>query len=453
MRTELEFELLPGIPEIWLDFLHARLPIAPASRDIDSMAGRADAYRRQAANGAHLFRISAAAEEARSARTRDALDRLRQPGTVAVLTGVSPGLLGGPAYQMLKCLTALRICEELSRRNVSAVPVCWIRSYVPSGFPGRSIPLLDAQSEIQSLAIHTSGAADLTPWDRFPEREAAALFSRIREIGRDSFDPETLEIVETAYGAGNTYAQAMAKLLSAFMEDRGLIVCDSCSPDFRRYIRDRMPLSCQDSDSDYVLQSLFFPAAVCVIDYGEIQGFMEAQQKFRALNLFPPLAWPQTSATFADARSRKILERYGLDLTQLYSGAQVLVDRLEKTMPAGAAQRLHRLQQEAENRIDKVRALYSSGRGFEKEVASIRERIVFQLNRLREKSDAACKSRSGTTARHMRRVCNALAPNGRIQERDLAGIQWPLRYSRSVFRSLYDRLDVMNSLHQLIFMD
>ena len=96
-------------------------------------------------------------------------------------------------------------------------------------------------------------------------------------------------------------------------------------------------------------------------------------------------------------------------------------------MPAGAAQRLHRLQQEAENRIDKVRALYSSGRGFEKEVASIRERIVFQLNRLREKSDAACKNRSGTTARHMRRVCNALAPNGRIQERDLAGIQWPLR--------------------------
>jgi uncharacterized protein YllA (UPF0747 family) len=452
MRTELGFELLPGIPEIWLDFLNARLPLAPANRNMDFLAAHADAYRRQAANSEILLRIFAAAAEA-GAPVRDALDRLRQPGTVAVLAGICPGLFGGPAFQTLKCLTALKICEELARRKISAVPVCWIRSFVPATFPGRSIALLDAQSEIQSLTIHTSGAEDFTPWDRLPEREAAALVSRMREIGRDSFDPETLEIIETAYGAGNTYAQATAKLLSAFLEDRGLIVCNSCSPDFRRDLGDGMSLSGEDSASDYVLQSLCFPAAVCVIDYGEIQEYMDAQQKFRALNLLPPLAWPQTSATVGDARSRKILERYGLDLTQLYFGAQSIMDSLEKSMPTGIAQQLYGLQQEAENRIDKVRALYSSGRGFEKEVANIRERIIFQLNRLREKSDAACKNRSGTTARRMRRVCNALTPNGRIQERDLAGIQWPLRYSRNVFRSLYDRLDIMSSLHQLIFMD
>jgi len=64
MRTELEFELLPGIPEIWLDFLNARLPLAPANRNMDFLAAHADAYRRQAANSEILLRIFAAAAEA-----------------------------------------------------------------------------------------------------------------------------------------------------------------------------------------------------------------------------------------------------------------------------------------------------------------------------------------------------------------------------------------------------
>jgi len=453
MRTELEFELLPGIPEIWLDFLRARLTLAPAGRIMDFLAAHADVYRRQAADSEILLRILADSAEARDAPIRDVLDRLRQPGTVAVLAGITPCLFGGPAFQMLKCLTALKICEELSRRTIRAVPICWIRSFVPSAFSGGSIALLDARSNIQLLTVHRSGEPDISPCDALSEGEAGALIPRIREIGRDSYDPETLDIIETAYRPGNTFAEATTELLSSFWEDGGFIVFNSCTPDFRRYARDRLqPCGC-NSDSDYVLQSLFFPAAVRVIDYGEIQETLDAQQTFRALNLLPPLAWPQASATVADLRSQKILDRYGLELTQLYCGVQSLMDGIEKNMPGGIGQRLQSLRQEVEDYIDKVRALFPAERGFEKEVASIRERIVFQLNRLREKSDAACKNRWETAARHLHRVCNALAPNGHIQERDLAAIQWPLRYSRSVFRSLYERLDVMNPIHQLIFMD
>jgi hypothetical protein len=55
--------------------------------------------------------------------------------------------------------------------------------------------------------------------------------------------------------------------------------------------------------------------------------------------------------------------------------------------------------------------------------------------------------------RQISRTCNALAPNGRIQERELGGIQMLLRYSCAALRPLYEKLDILSREHQLIAMD
>ncbi len=55
-----------------------------------------------------------------------ALDKLAQPGTVAVVTGQQVGLFSGPAYTIFKALTAVRLAAELEQRGLSAVPVFWL---------------------------------------------------------------------------------------------------------------------------------------------------------------------------------------------------------------------------------------------------------------------------------------------------------------------------------------
>src|SRR5579884_2230199 len=55
-----------------------------------------------------------------------ALDRLAQPGTVAVVTGQQVGLFSGPAYTIYKALTAVKLTHELSERGIPAVPVFWL---------------------------------------------------------------------------------------------------------------------------------------------------------------------------------------------------------------------------------------------------------------------------------------------------------------------------------------
>src|SRR5438309_1863233 len=54
------------------------------------------------------------------------LEKLRTPGTVAIVTGQQVGLFSGPAYTVYKALTAIRIARELTARGVPAVPVFWL---------------------------------------------------------------------------------------------------------------------------------------------------------------------------------------------------------------------------------------------------------------------------------------------------------------------------------------
>src|SRR6202011_900207 len=54
------------------------------------------------------------------------LERLAQPGAVAVVTGQQVGLFSGPAYTIYKALTAARVAESLTSQGITAVPVFWL---------------------------------------------------------------------------------------------------------------------------------------------------------------------------------------------------------------------------------------------------------------------------------------------------------------------------------------
>src|SRR5580658_7751529 len=54
------------------------------------------------------------------------LERLAQPGTVAVVTGQQVGLFSGPAYTIYKALHTVRLAEWLTEKGVPAVPIFWL---------------------------------------------------------------------------------------------------------------------------------------------------------------------------------------------------------------------------------------------------------------------------------------------------------------------------------------
>ena len=49
---------------------------------------------------------------------------------------------------------------------------------------------------------------------------------------------------------------------------------------------------------------------------------------FDYFGLQPPVVWPRVSATIMDARSRKLLEKYHLNLEELFAGPEALLHKL-----------------------------------------------------------------------------------------------------------------------------
>ncbi|MET0751788.1 MAG: bacillithiol biosynthesis BshC, partial [Pyrinomonadaceae bacterium] len=60
------------------------------------------------------------------AKTFENIELLRQTDCVAVVTGQQAGLFSGALYTIYKALSAIRLCEDLRKQNIKAVPVFWI---------------------------------------------------------------------------------------------------------------------------------------------------------------------------------------------------------------------------------------------------------------------------------------------------------------------------------------
>ena len=420
------------------------MPFVPALHAAPEIIARADALRGRTGPRDALCRQLAKDGRLCYDRTRENLQRLQQPESVVVLTNFYPGLFGGPAFQLFKCLTTIKICEELARHKLQAVPVCWISGEMPRAFSRWSVRILNNESEICSLDLEHQELRDPLPGGKI-----AALLALIEESGRGNYDTEVLEILRSSFSSETTLAGACARLVAALMKEWGIIVLDPHSLDLEE-AGCAAELSALPAS---VLQCSLLPVIATVIDPFEVDAFTGAQSFLRDRNLVGPMAWPQASATVLDSRSRRILDRYGLDLKRLYAGADAIITGILDAMPRGASEKLGKLKLETEERIAALNALCPADGTLRGVADSGREKIVFQLDRLKENFETACKRKEEMVRRQISRTCNALAPNGRIQERELGGIQMLLRYSCAALRPLYEKLDILSLEHQLIAMD
>lgn len=423
-------------------FLDGQAPFSASPRSTAALMNRIDSGCVRTVDRDELCRSIGGKSDLYSDPARENLQRLRRPDSVVVLTHVYPALFGGPAFQLFKCLTAIKLCEELNRRGLQAVPACRIMDESPPAIDKWSVRILNHESESLILKMEAQARAD-----PLPRAAIAMLLAQAEASGRGNYDPDALDLLMESYGAETTLARATARFVSTLMKDWGIVVLDPDSFDFNG-------AAPRDAAAVHGESCSILPVLAVVVDPFEVESFT-AGRRFPGApgDVEGPTAWPQASATVIDGRNRRLMERYGLPPSRLYAGADVIVRDIVGESPQSTIEKLFELQLEAEKRIDALGAMDPEGGSFAKAASSGRKRIVYQLDHFREKFEASCANREQTIRRQIRKICNALAPNGRMQEWEMGGIQMILQHSRAILPILYDRLDILSSEHQLISMD
>ena len=91
--------------------------------------------------------------------------------------------------------------------------------------------------------------------------------------------------------------------------------------------------------------------------------------------------------------------------------------------------------------------------GLSDEIASSRSRMLYQIQKLRERAVAAQALRREIMMRQIARACDALAPGGALQEDRIAAAYCLVHYSAKILQVVYDRIDVWTHEHQIVRID
>jgi bacillithiol synthase len=173
--------------------------------------------------------------------SRDAVARLANPQTVAILTGQQAGSFGGPLFTLLKALTALKLAAQTARdQQAEIVVIFWIDAEDHDWNEIASCTVLDQAFQPRTITLPPPEGAGERPIATLAldGRVEQSLEELASALGRTEFTDGLLEALRTAYRPGSGMADAFARWLEHVLGGQGLIVFDASDPASKPLVAD-----------------------------------------------------------------------------------------------------------------------------------------------------------------------------------------------------------------------
>jgi bacillithiol biosynthesis cysteine-adding enzyme BshC len=164
---------------------------------------------------------------------RAATSILRDPKSVAIVTGQQAGLFGGPLFTLLKSLTALKLVEELrTKHGTPAVAVFWIDAEDHDWNEVSSCTVLDSDLRAKTITLPGPPGAGECPVAsvRLDDGVLKAIQDLESALPATEFTPPLLALLADAYRPGRGMTEAFGRWLETTLGSRGLIIFDSSDP-------------------------------------------------------------------------------------------------------------------------------------------------------------------------------------------------------------------------------
>ena len=158
----------------------------------------------------------------------DNIEKLRNPQTVAVVTGQQAGLFGGSLLIIIKALAIVKSAKEYEvELNQPVVPIFWIAGDDHDYEEVNHTFTLDRNSDIIKSTYSAIPSVEL-PTSELTFNDQDALAKAKEELknslGETDFTQELYDIIDNCYTSNDTYASAFGKMMASLTKEYGLIL-------------------------------------------------------------------------------------------------------------------------------------------------------------------------------------------------------------------------------------
>lgn len=472
-----------------------------------------------------------------SEKTLENIKLLREPETVAVVSGQQAGLFTGPLYTIYKALSAVKLTECLKGRGFKAVPIFWIATEDHDFLEVSNAFVLNKEGGISELRNEPKRCYENLPvgYVKLDNSIKATIDELFQSLPHTEFTDELREIIEKSWTIETDFGDAFARMLTKIIGKYGIIMLcplderlkklatpiyveaikksdeivsalqkrshELLEKDYHAQVLvgdDYFPLFYQAEnrtrhalkktsqgtyktkgiEGEFTLEELaelaekephrFSPSVVLrsvVQDYllptvayfggaAEIAYFAQSAEVYRILNRPVTTILHRQSFTFIESRQAKTLDKYDLNLLDLFQGEEKLIPQIvEKYLNTKTSKvfadveekinaELHRLDVE----LSEIDVTLADG------FARRRQKIIHHIGVMRTKFHFAQVRKDETIKRQLDTAFAALLPHKHLQERTLNVATILNKYGLYAIDWIYNSIDLDDKGHRVIYL-
>jgi uncharacterized protein YllA (UPF0747 family) len=199
-----------------------------------------------------------------------------------------------------------------------------------------------------------------------------------------------------------------------------------------------------------VLQDYLLPTLAYTGGSAEVAYFAQAAVVYeKLLGHVTPIV-PRFSATLAEPKADRLLERYGIKLPDLFHD-HLRETLAQRTLPAELQSAFDNANQTLQKSLSGVRdALAKLDPTLVEAATRAGSKMEYQLEHLRASAARAELRQTELLSRHAEVISSMLYPNKSLQEREVAGLYFLAKYGSDLLQQIYGAMHTDCLDHQIL---
>ncbi len=204
-----------------------------------------------------------------------------------------------------------------------------------------------------------------------------------------------------------------------------------------------------------VVQDSLLPTVAYIAGPAEIAYFAQSSVLYDRILGRMPMILPRAGFTLVERPVKKLLDRYGLKIEDIWAGRQQIRRRMEaQFLPKSLTRHFDGAQKELARSLARLeKSLAKLDRTLVGAAEAGRRKMTYQLEKLRRKAGRAYDFRKGVLDSHEKMLLDALYPDRALQERSHCLLPYLARHGLSLLEKLQRHIHAESFQHQVLFLD